>query len=235
MWRCVNCHATARHWTGFCRNCLGKGTFVADVHVPVAPQSGALFVTAREFGRGRSPALADVFSLGAAPDVQMVVGLHGPPGGGKTTALLKLAQSLNLRGRGPVLFTSLEEGLGETLREKLARLELYDSELFLTAENDWNYLLGLLSQTAARWLMVDSAAQLHLGQIQFEMLKRGEVSLAFALHEAKDGGYMGSADYGHTCDVLLRVEAGRFTQEKNRFGVLCNGEVFVFDEMPALS
>lgn len=226
MWRCVGCHAVSDERTTFCPNCLRSGSYVSEVRVRTAPASGGVYISSRALSHRASPPLADVFGLGLVPDVPMVVALHGEPGAGKTLLLLKMSASLLALARGPVLFLSLEEGLGPTLCQKLEWLEIREPELYISSELDWNYVVGMLDDTRARWLMVDSAGVFSLGQIQFDLLKRSQVSLAFALHERKDGGYSGSSHMGHFADVLVLVERARFRQEKNRFGALVEGEVY---------
>lgn len=38
------------------------------------------------------------------------------------------------------------------------------------------------------------------------------------LHATKAGDYRGSTSFVHECDIVLRVENGAWTSEKNRFG-----------------
>jgi predicted ATP-dependent serine protease len=192
-------------------------------------RDGGEYLSAQVLARRRAPPVVDLLGLGSVPDVPLVLGVHGPPGAGKTTLLLSLADQVIAVGRGPVLFCSIEEGMGDTLREKLVRLEVRSAALYVTAESDIGYILGILERTGARWLMVDSAAVVHLGIVQVDVLKRGGISVAFALHERKDGDYAGPGDYGHLCDVLVRVEAGCWTQTKNRFGPLRSGRVWEED------
>lgn len=151
--------------------------------------------------------------------------LHGGPGSGKTTFLLKFANDLT--ELGSVLYVSSEEFDSTTLVEKLKELmkkegldfELPDN-LFFSKE------IGNLKDYD--FIIIDSVNDIGLGIEEFKEIKEKFPEKAFilVLQNTKAGDYKGGKEWEHEVDIAAKVEEGVIDIFKNRYGVYSKFDFF---------
>lgn len=153
--------------------------------------------------------------------------LHGGPGSGKTTFLLKFANDLAV-SHGKVLYVSSEEFGSVTLVKKLKEMMgKEDEEEFKLPENLY-FAKGLTDLTDYQFVILDSVNDLGLEIEDFKELKKIYQDTAFILilQNTKAGDYRGGKDWEHEVDIAGDVEEGILTIFKNRFGVYSKYDFF---------
>lgn len=157
--------------------------------------------------------------LGRLPLDPCIVAIHGDPGSGKSTLLLRLADALAQRV-GPVVYNSLEEGIGPSLVERLRRLEVRAPRLHLGCLAELPVVVERVRDLGAKWVIFDSLSLTTLTAEDLARLVREEgVSIAFSLHATKGGLARGALDLLHVADVVVRLSVGAWERTKSRYSI----------------
>lgn len=141
--------------------------------------------------------------------------IHGEPGGGKTTFLLKFAQYL-AENFGKVIYISSEEFAATTLTTKVKELfNAFPPNLHFT-ENANQYDLSEYD-----FIVLDSVNDLGLSIADFKQLKQDYPNAAFILllQHTKSGQFKGGKEWEHETEIAGEIENGLVTIYKNRYGV----------------
>ena len=148
--------------------------------------------------------------------------LYGMPGGGKTSFSINFAKKCAEMGQ-KVLIISKEEGINQTMQEKLRRFDAVHPNIFITdnvpgdAMNDYDVVI------------FDSVQSLRLEPSDLEKHQKSMNALRIYIFQVtKDGRFRGTNEFEHLVDCVLKAENGTITTKgcKNRFGG--NGSVKVF-------
>ena len=220
---CAVCGATTVEQVsnGMCPRCWSTGTLVAhherlaDALLPDTPG-----ITARELAR-RDQSL---FEVSAYPGLKLardaLVVPVGPPGGGKTTMGLRLAEALQ-----PSVFAACETGIGPALAETLRRLEIRSPSLWIEEPKSVRRLVQLANRDI-RCLVIDSVNMTTLLPEDLVGLARGFGVVVVAICQVrKDGLPAGTNRLQHAADVVIEVEKLRWCITKSRFQAKGEGEV----------
>ena len=161
----------------------------------------------------------------------------GLPGSGKSTFCMQLANEIAREHR--LLYVAGEEGLtSHTLLDKQRRVITLNSAkncLFTNRlpknEAEWRQVLFHTDSyqvvTSCKTIFYDSVTKLGITPFYVNSVANdyrlpffeGSLSHVFITHAHKDGQqYRGDGSWGHEVDVIVRVEKGIATTEKNRFG-----------------
>lgn len=172
-----------------------------------------------------------VWGLGALPAGDpAVVLVSGPPGGGKSTYALRVADSIAPR-RG-VLYIAAEEGLGETFRARVRDLEVTTDRVLAAPACFQPDALAQLEEHACTWLFLDSWSVLRWTVQELMAVKERGFSVLFIVHATKGDDPAGPLALEHLADASVWVEDLIYTHRKNRFGVLETGRVRELREEP---
>lgn len=142
------------------------------------------------------------------PDFKFM--FYGKPGNGKSTFALQFAGYLSRELGLPVLYVANEEGFGLTLQEKVKRLGVANSNLYLC-----DSLPDDLSQFSVVFL--DSVNNMGLEPEDLKALPSGK-AYVYVFQTTKDGNYMGKQEFAHDVDTVVRVENMNAYKDKNRYG-----------------
>jgi predicted ATP-dependent serine protease len=147
--------------------------------------------------------------------------VYGSPGSGKSTFVIQFQKYLASNHDLKILFWAKEEGVSQTLKEKLQRLDAFDKNIFITE--------GLpkdLSSFDA--LVIDSVNDARLAPEDIAELqtKYPDLSLILIFQATKEGKFKGLNEWEHWVQSVIQIKNGKAITGKNRFGA--NGEIDVF-------
>jgi len=252
---CQECGHESPKWMGKCPDCGRWNTFVEERERP-SPRSRIVFsskvfpldeiksqncpripVGIREIDR--------ILGDGIVPGSLILLG--GPPGIGKSTLLLQMADRLASGGH-PVLYVSGEESL-EQIKSRAERLKICAKNIFILCETDLNEIMEHAKKITARFLIVDSIQTVYkpelpsapgsVGQVRegtsdlLALAKSTNLGIFIAGHITKEGAIAGPKVLEHIVDTVLYFESeGHHTYRilrsyKNRFGP--TSEIGVFE------
>lgn len=211
---CVGCRALLRENGGLCPSCFRSGLIfaryrrVADDFQPQVPCA-----TAKDL----VTSVSHTFSLETCPGLILgpsaFVGVHGAPGGGKTTLALKIADELS-----PSIFLPLEMGLGPLLASMLQRLEIVSPEVEFHEPRGLPEIFALAQHPQAHCLVIDSLSVSTLRPDDVRSIARANnIVVIGTLQETKNGSFRGSNEWLHAADVMVSVENMRWTVSKSRY------------------
>lgn len=143
-----------------------------------------------------------------SPDFKFM--FYGKPGNGKSTFALQFAGYLSKELGKSVLYVANEEGFGYTLQEKVKRLNVANSNLYLCDSVPED-----LSQFDVVFL--DSVNNLGLEPDDLKSMPSGK-AYVYIFQTTKDGNYMGKQEFAHDVDTVVRVENMNAYKDKNRYG-----------------
>lgn len=219
---CARCGAESASSFTICPACAEWYSYRPQVLVPLRQASGAIRAVplSKLLPRQRT---YSVHAVGDVPSADpVVVQVSGPPGGGKSTLALQVAESIGDRG---VLYVSAEEGLGETFRMRVRDLEITSSRIHVAPACHQPDVLALLRDNECRWAILDSWSVLRWTVQDLLALKAEGVSVLFVVHATKADDPAGSLTLEHLADCSIWVEALQWSHRKNRFGPLSGGRV----------
>lgn len=149
-----------------------------------------------------------------SPDFKFM--FYGKPGNGKSTFALQFAGYLSKELGKSVLYVANEEGFGYTLQEKVKRLNVANSNL---------YLCDSVPEDLSRFdvVFLDSVNNLGLEPEDLKAMPSGK-AYVYIFQTTKDGNYMGKQEFAHDVDTVVRVENMNAYKDKNRYG----GEIHEF-------
>jgi len=246
---CQQCGSVAFKWQGRCNDCGEWNTLVEEAEP--AARKGSLSPTTAS---ARPVPLSEVEMVslkrattgvaefdrvaggGLVPGSLLLVG--GPPGIGKSTLLLQVAEGVG-RGGGKVLYVTGEESLAQ-VRMRADRLGVKTAGVSLLSETDLEAVLATARETRPRLLMVDSVQTLFHPEISsapgsvsqvrectahlMRLAKGDSITVILVGHVTKDGSLAGPRVMEHLVDTVLYFEGDAMHQYrilkavKNRFG-----------------
>ena len=254
--RCQECGYSTARWLGRCPECEQWNTFVEEREMAparVGAVSGgrtrsitafsseimsleALTVTPLK----RTPtAVAEfdrVLGGGVVPGSMILLG--GPPGIGKSTLMLQIAEGL-VRSGNKGLYISGEESL-EQVKDRAHRLGVTGSGLSLVSETELSRMMEAIDRVSPAFCVVDSiqttyredlsSAPGSVGQVRecaAELLRTAKsrgITVFILGHVTKEGDLAGPRVLEHMVDTVLYFESEReqvfrlLRSYKNRFG-----------------
>ena len=144
-----------------------------------------------------------------SPNFSMMI--YGEPKCKKSTLAVLLANYL-AKSFGSVLYAAYEEGIGETLKEKIDRLH--------AAHPNLNLSNGLPSNLSPyKFIVIDSVTRAKLQFKDLVELKRKYPNAAFIfiMQVTKDGNYRGSQEIEHEVDIVVHCDANQVAHSNGRF------------------
>jgi DNA repair protein RadA/Sms len=250
--RCQECGYSAPRWLGRCPECQRWNSFVEEQEAaPSRSANGRRAITPfsseivtlddiRVKPLPRAPTGVAEFDrvLGGGVVPGSVVLLGGPPGIGKSTLMLQVAEGLG-RSKGKGLYISGEESL-EQIKDRAHRLGLQAPDLSLVSETELSKILEALDKVQPTYCVIDSIQTTYredmsgapgsVGQVRecaAELLRAAKsrgITVFILGHVTKEGDLAGPRVLEHLVDTVLYFESEReqvfrlLRSYKNRFG-----------------
>jgi hypothetical protein len=145
------------------------------------------------------------------PSPNFTMMIYGPPKCKKSTLAILFANYL-AANHGKVLYAAFEEGIGETLKEKITRLNAAHENLIMS-----NSLPKDLSPY--KFVFIDSTNRAKLKYNDLIDLRKQYPKIAFIyiFQITKDGNYRGSQEIEHDVDVVIRCNENHVAHSNGRF------------------
>jgi DNA repair protein RadA/Sms len=255
---CQQCGRTAAKPLGHCPQCGEWNSMVEEV-VEARPNSSATVygqapIRLDQIETGNDDRLplgiaefARVLGGGVVPGSLVLIG--GDPGIGKSTLLLQV--SAGMAARGPVLYVSGEESVGQ-IKNRAARLmdgAAPADRMYLLTETDLGRVIGHIEELRPLLTVIDSIQTMQSDDIDSAAgsisqvracaarlqatAKSSGVAIFLVGHVTKEGAIAGPRVLEHIVDTVLYLEGDSFhsyrllRSVKNRFGP--TNEVGVFE------
>lgn len=154
--------------------------------------------------------------------------IYGPPGSGKSSFALLLAEEL--AQNGSVLYFLSEEKLDiGYVKERLKLMKIKNANIHFDDSKDWNNLIDDVNTLKYKFIIVDSINAIDVKQEDFMELAKEfpELSFIFICHTTKDKKtYSGIAALEHEVDDSIMVNDGLAVTMKNRGGMKQEFRIF---------
>lgn len=216
LYFCRKCRASCERELFVCPACGEWDRFIPDVSLPRQRSDNVTVLTARQLAV-RRPKRSPVWSLG---DVSLrpplTVAAYGEPGGGKSTWVARLAGEL-VRYEQRVLFVSAEEGFGETMSERLRRLEVRDENILVVGNIGYADVVGVAEERGVTVVILDSWTASSWSAVDVDSIRADYIFIT-TLQTTKDGHAAGPKSILHVSDIVLHIDALKATIEKSRWG-----------------
>jgi hypothetical protein len=184
---------------------------LAGIDVP-APKAGSAISAAQFVGSSFQtlPFTGKWKKAIGLPAKNFKIMIYGKAGSGKSTFALQLADYLAKDMGQKVLYVAGEEKFGYTLHEKIVRLNISSSNLYLQ-DSLPPYL------TNYDVVVLDSVNTLQLEPEDLEKLPKDKAYI-WIFQCTKDGNYRGSQAFEHNADTVIEIDNMKSILHKNRFG-----------------
>ena len=229
---CPRCRASCSVELYRCPACGDWNRYVPDVRLSSRRSDSLQVVTARELS-ARRVTKAALWSVGEVPlKPSLMVTAHGRPGSGKTTWLLRVSSDL-LRMGHTVLIVSAEEGLGDTVSERLRRMEVRDEALLLVGNVPYVDVEDVAKDREVTAVMLDSWNDSSWTAPDLDKA-RSLFMLFTVLQATKSGEAAGSNAILHISDVVINVRDQVAHIEKSRWEGATSTPIFEDIELEAV-
>jgi predicted ATP-dependent serine protease len=186
--------------------------------VVTGPRKRTGVVSAAEMhSAGSASAYPPPFAVWNIP-VPHAILVFGPAGGGKSTLATMMA--LAAAARTDVLYIAAEEGIGETVAQRLERCatsDLAKRRLRISDARSAAEIAEDIENTKPAIVVLDSLSELRLQPEAVLELVLGRSWIGVS-HVNARGAVRGGQEFPHAVDVTIRVEDGTAVPLKNRFG-----------------
>jgi DNA repair protein RadA/Sms len=248
---CQNCGNQSTKWVGKCTACNEWNTFVEEVVAPKSNSSKNSNILLAKEAKSK-PTLINNISTDNLPriiladkELNQVLGggivpgslilIGGEPGIGKSTLMLQVALSNNLK----VLYISGEESENQ-IKLRAERIGIKNEECLLLTETSTQSIIQHLIATEPNLVVIDSIQTLHSAEIEsaagsisqirqtatelMQYAKTTNTPVFLVGHITKDGHIAGPKILEHMVDTVLQFEGDRnhiyriLRATKNRFG-----------------
>lgn len=223
-WRCIRCGDVYEAHQTLCSGCFTSGSIVC-----VGRRHRATVDFAPEITDARQLAKQSIEYVSSAPYPRLRIGVgalvcvYGGPGMGKSTLVTRALDSFE----GPVVLASTEEGPGPALGQRLQRLRVSRPNFHIVGRSTVDGVVDVLRRTGAIAVAVDSvqAAVWRARELRhlFSVLPKLRVVIGVSQVNAA-GGVHGGSELAHESDVVIHVDAYRFTVEKSRYQATSTGD-----------
>jgi hypothetical protein len=161
----------------------------------------------------------DWLELLGQPEPNFACVIYSPPGEGKSTFSIRFANYL-ATNFGKVVFVSNEEGISQTLKQKIALVpERISNRFLISAWTDYATLKQKLAKSDAAFVFIDSLDNAGLTAHHLKELRQLCPVKAFITisQVTKEGKFRGSNELAHDCDIVIEIVNGTATTRKNRY------------------
>ncbi|MGB7070706.1 MAG: DNA repair protein RadA [Pyrinomonadaceae bacterium] len=261
---CQNCGGQSRKWLGQCPDCEKWNSLVEERFRPVQQNGRTSGTTAFRLGPQTSPVPFDSIEsqddartssgieeldrvLGGGIVAGSLVLIGGPPGIGKSTIVIQMADKIS-EGGAKVLYVSGEES-DRQIKMRGERLGIRPGNLYLLAETNLQNILSETDKLRPDLVIVDSIQTVFsemiesapgsvsqvrdvAGQLMI-FAKQTATPVFLTGHITKEGTIAGPKTLEHIVDTVLYFEGDRHHNHriiraaKNRFGAA--GEIGIFE------
>lgn len=259
---CQNCGSQSRKWLGQCPDCSEWNTLVEERFRPEATPGSAAELLSRyrqvsPTAYGEIESQDDARASSGIDELDRVLGggivagslvlIGGPPGIGKSTIVMQMADKLGRNGTG-VLYVSGEESERQ-IKMRGERLGVEAKNLYLLPETNLQAILAETDKLRPDFVIVDSiqtvfssgvesapgsVSQVREVAAQFMTYAKQTATPVFLTgHVTKEGSIAGPKTLEHIVDTVLYFEGDRHHNHriiratKNRFGAA--NEIGVFE------
>lgn len=222
---CGRCSAESEEQLSFCLACGRLSVYVPQIYIHPRSPGAVRYRTARQLAYGKAKTQS-LFGLGVVPCEPLLISVYGPPGGGKSTWMLRLARDLADR-QSPSIYVSAEEGFAESVAARLRLVELCEDDVYFVEPCHAVSAIDFAETHHSSWIFLDSYSVSSWSLPDLVAVKRSGISCVYSLHVTKAGDVSGEMAVAHEADLIVRIEDKRWAHEKNRFGGLLSGDIGV--------
>jgi len=148
------------------------------------------------------------------PEANFKMLIWGLAGNGKSTWALKFANYL-ATNHGKVLYNSSEEGISQSLKNKVQGIENKSTNLSLSFGKTYTEIENLIN--AFDFIFIDSINDMSLNDADYKNLIESEKGIVFIGQATKTGTFKGKSIYAHDPDIKIRIDNFIPELEKSRY------------------
>ena len=202
--------------TPLCSHCFTSHALALEADRPRAVLDGEMELTdAKTLARAVWQDVAvPAYSFGVRRGALVVV--VGPPNAGKSTTAVRALDSM----RAPVLLVSVEEPGGPSLALRLARTGVKRDDFLVCSRGSVDQIASIIRERKVVAVAIDSVqrAMFEPRDLRHLLLTLPSLAVLFATSQVtKTGDIRGSEELRHEADVVLEIEAMRWTVSKSRY------------------
>jgi predicted ATP-dependent serine protease len=217
MYRCLVCGSRFPHHVPICSYCWASHSLALQPErARAAIDHEVELVSARELARTRWADAGIPAYSGLELRRGALVVVFGAAGSGKSTFAARALDSLG----APSLLVSVEEPAGPSLADRLARVGAKDDRLMVCSRATTDQIAAIVRQRKVVALGVDSVqrAMYEARELRHLLTVLPSLALVLAVSQVnRDGDVRGGEELAHEADVVIELDALRWTVRKSRY------------------